>query len=255
VGAVRSFDTDNWQLGARYSLSLNRVGVNHEPRSSWRSLIAHGGDLTLTRVLDRRTLVELGASLYYLDGYQASPYRRVPILIGTDLRGATWVEEQVPDRRFRQALLVRGRRVLGTRWVAAAEGRVYVDDWGVIAGTVRLDQIAELGAGFTLRMHQRIGVQSGAEFYQRAYVDEMTYRTRDRRLSPHLNGLVGAAMMREVPGMGALGEVDLFLRTDLLLWRFAEFDAPVLDPMGGAALEPVGTVLGGIVQIGVEVRP
>ncbi len=255
AGAVRSFAADAWQAGVRYSLSLNRLGVNEEPRSARRPLAVHGADFTLTRVLDRRTLIGIGVSLYYLDGYQASPYRRVPILSGPDLRGAMWVEEQVPDRRFRQALLVRGRRVLGARWVAAAEARAYVDDWGVLAATVRLDQVAELGAAFTLRMHQRLGVQSGAEFYQRAYVDEMTYRTRDRRLSPHLNALAGAALVRELPGMGSLGEVDLFLRGDVLLWRFAEYDAPVLDPTGGADLEPLGTVLGGILQLGVEVRP
>jgi hypothetical protein len=58
-----------------------------------------------------------------------------------------------------------------------------------------------------------------------------------------------------VPGLRALGEVDLFLLADLLLWRFAEFDAPVLTPTGGAVLEPVGTVLGGVLQLGLEVRP
>ncbi|HTM21123.1 MAG TPA: DUF3570 domain-containing protein, partial [Kofleriaceae bacterium] len=127
AGAVRSLAADNWQVGLRYGLSFNRMGVNGEPHATWRRLLAHSADLTVTRLLGARTLAEVGLSLYYLDGYQASPYRQVPILAGPDLVGARWVDERVPEHRLRYALVGRGRRTLGARWVGAAEYRVYVD--------------------------------------------------------------------------------------------------------------------------------
>jgi hypothetical protein len=108
----------------------------------------------------------------------------VPILAGPDLRGANWVEAGA-DRRFRRALLVRARRCwepLGRR-----RGRVYVDDWGSSPAPC-----ASIGSPSWARARAHAPADRRARragFCQRAYVDEMTYRS-DRRLGPHLNGLV-----------------------------------------------------------------
>ncbi|HTM19563.1 MAG TPA: hypothetical protein VL172_03615, partial [Kofleriaceae bacterium] len=59
----------------------------------------------------------------------------------------------------------------------------------------------------------------------------------------------------DLRALRALGEVELFIDADLLAWRFADYDAPVLDSTGGADLRPLGTVFGGIVHIGIEVTP
>jgi len=255
AGAVRRLAQDNWELGLRYSLSLNRVGVRDQPRRDWRRMNAHGADLTLARVLGPRTLLGVGYSFYYYDGYQASPYRRVPVQLGNDLRSAMWVDEQVPDRRLRHALTARARRALGDRWVASGEYRFYFDDWGVTANTLRFDEAVELPWRLSARLEQRFGLQSQASFYQKLYTEERIYRTRDRRLSDHLSGLVGATLLRDLGELAGFGSVDAYLVGDLMLWQFSDFGVPELTSTSRATMSTLGTVVGGIIQIGVEARP
>ncbi len=254
VGGTRGFNQDNWIVGVKYNLSLNRVGLRDQAKSDWRKLSVHGVDLSLSRLLDPRTVAEVRYSFYYIDGFQASPYRRVPIIIGGDLVGATWVDEQAPNKRTRHALTLRSRRALSKSWVGAAEYRLYFDDWGLMAHTVKADQAWDLGAGLAVRMQQRLGYQGGADFYQNAYTEMLRYRTRDRRLSPHLNALVGANVLYEIGKFGAIGTLEAFVSADLIAWRYNEFSKPVVTTTGSADLEPLGTILGGVMQIGLQSR-
>jgi hypothetical protein len=74
------------------------------------------------------------------------------------------------------------------------EERLYADDWGVIATTSDARYMHDLGDRLRVWPHVRVHAQTGATFYELAYVariDESniplevpTYRTGDRELSP-----------------------------------------------------------------------
>ncbi len=255
VGLVRGFDQDNWQVALRYNVSLNQIGVVRAARSTWLPMTAHGADATLTRLINQRLLVAVNYSFYYIDGYQASPYRRIPVLAGGDLRGATWVEERVPDARVRHALTLRSRGALGSRTVGAAEYRFYLDDWGVVAHTARLDEVIDVRGGLAVRLSQRVSLQGGADFYEPIYSEAMTYRSRDRRLSAHLNSSVGASFLWELGTLGSLGTVEAYVSLKALAWRYDNFTAPMLSITGDAQLETLGWVTGAVTNVGLEVRP
>lgn len=255
VGAVRGFDQDNWQVGLRGTVSFNRVGLRGEPTDEWRPLAAYGADATLTRLLGPRMLAELDYSFYYLDGFQANPYRRVPIMAGVDLAGSRWVDERVPDKRLRHALTARVRRWFGPHLTGAAEYRFYLDDWGVVAQTARVDEYVTLGHGLSARLRQRATQQGGADFYQELYREETVYRTRDRRLSSHLDALVGSSIFWEISRSRLLGVISAYASGDLILFDYSQYDGPVVAITGESQMEPVGTVFAGVLQLGVEVRP
>jgi len=255
AGAARGFDQDNWQVGLRGTVSFNRVGLRGEPTAEWRQLAAYGADATLTRLLGPRMLVELDYSFYYLDGYQASPYRRVPIMAGTDLVGARWVDERVPGLRSRHAFTTRVRRWFGPHLTGAASYRLYLDDWGVVAHTARLEEHVTIGHGLSGRVRQRATLQGGASFYDQLYAEETTYRTRDRRLSPHLDALVGGSLFWQISSGGVLGAVSAYASGDLILFDYSKFDGPIATYTDEVRMEPIGTVFAGVVQLGVEVRP
>jgi hypothetical protein len=255
AGAKRGFDQDNYEVSLTYGLSLNQVGVANEPAATRRSKTVHTMHAGLTRLINARTLVELVYSLYWARGYQASPYRRVPIETSEDLRGAIWVDELVPERRWRNAATGRLQRAVGSNMFAFLQYRLYADDWGVTGHTERFALAMQLTRALSVRFQQRAALQSGASFYQEHYLMETRYRTRDRRLSPHLSGMAGAAVFWEKQTSSLFGLLRLRLGYDALAWRFAEFSAPRLSITSGAGMEPLGWVFGHVVQVGVEARP
>jgi len=254
AGAKHGFDQDNYELSLGYALTLNRVGVSTEMPADWRSYTAHTLDVGLTRIINARTLAEVMYSLYFTKGYLASPYRRVPIEVGDDLRGAIWVDEVVPDVRWRHAVTGRVRRAFGEHLFGTVQYRFYMDDWGVSAHTERGAVTWELGDALSLHFEQRASLQSAASFYQQRYTMETEHRTRDRRLSPNESGMAGVAVVCDNDLGQTLGKLRVRLGYDAMAWRFSEFSAPDLSITSGAAMQPLGWVVGQLIQFGLELR-
>ena len=254
VGLSRGFLQDNTEISINYGVSVNRAGVVGEPMKQWRDLTVHSLETTWTQVLNRRTVFALVGSSFVASGYQANPYRRVPILMGRDLRSASWVSERVPDRRLRFGLTPQVRRALGDSWLVSASYRFYFDDWGIMSHTANLDGMWNISPKLALRLHHRSSWQGNADFYQERYTQALEYRTRDRRLSRHISGVLGTTLLWEIQDVPALGTLDLHLGVDALAWRYNEFFSPSLDTVFGAELETLGWVRGVIVQLGIEVK-
>ena len=68
-----------WTLAARYVAGLDEVGAVGEP-GVWRERTLHQPSAGVTAVLDARTVAELAVEGAWTSGYQASPYRRVPLV-------------------------------------------------------------------------------------------------------------------------------------------------------------------------------
>ncbi|HTU59832.1 MAG TPA: DUF3570 domain-containing protein, partial [Polyangiales bacterium] len=94
--------------------SSDQVGRSGDP--FWRAQQSSmGGRISLTQVLDTKTLMQLSWETTRVAGYQASPYRFVAIGgAGTCKSTASLcVPEFVPDERYRSAAVARARRALG----------------------------------------------------------------------------------------------------------------------------------------------
>jgi hypothetical protein len=178
-------------------VSSDAVGRSGDTKFD-RALRSLGSGVGFTQVLDTRTIVQATYDLGYFNGYQASPYRFVPIgdgpctsaLVKEQSTAAALasicVPERTPDIRLRHALGARIRRALGETTSAGLSYRLYLDDWGVSSHTVQA-QVAWLPAEASLlTFRYRFYVQSGASFYKRSYSltdPGLRYLTIDRELS------------------------------------------------------------------------
>ena len=244
----------NLEVAVRLGTSFNRLGEVAQPVEEWRTLWVHNLDLAATFVIDSRTTFELVGSGFSARGYQAGPYRRVPIVAGRDLRGADWLPESVPDDRLRGSGTLRLRRAVGQRWVVSGEYRLYADDWGILAHTETLAAVLDVGGGVSLRARELGTVQSRARFYRSTYPDPASYRTRDRRLAPHESLSAGLAVQWDVGPVAGAAPFDLLFAVDGLAWHFSEFLAPWPTFAAGTELRPLRWVRGLSAQFGVQAQ-
>jgi len=100
--------------------------------------------------------------------------------------------ENVPDRRVRSALGLRGLRYLeGLDGSLRLDYRLYFDDWGMWSHTVELGLRAPLGERWLGELVSRSNYQTSVWFWQRAYVVAGAgtipdWRTVDKELSSQL---------------------------------------------------------------------
>ncbi|MBI2893433.1 MAG: DUF3570 domain-containing protein [Deltaproteobacteria bacterium] len=247
IGLRRELLDDNVVVGLRYGASYNRIGVLNEPFETWQMMWVHDADLSISRVLGPSAIAELVFSGMWNQGYQENPYRRVPVTMGPDLLGASWLPEDVPDRRLRGAATARLRATFWRRWVAGLSYRFYADDWDIVGHTEDAEIAVDLAKGLTLRLRERGIFQSGASFYRERYDEAYTRRTRDRRLSPHLAAMAGLGLEWK------LGVLALRASADGIAWRFDEFTRPALSPTGKSELETLGWVSALVTQASAEV--
>lgn len=196
LGATLELGAKNTTLAAFALASRDTVGRAGDPLFE-QPLWSAGARLSLSQVLDRRTIADVALEATRLDGYQASPYRFVAVG-GDGTCGAApfCVPEQVPDQRMRLAALARIRRALDRAWSAGAEYRFYIDDWGVRSHAIQPDLAWRVGAG-VLALRYRYYTQADASFYRARYLDLMDsgYRTRDRKLSAFYSNELGVSYL------------------------------------------------------------
>lgn len=167
---------------------------------------AFNGALTL--VLDRSTIATFIVDITVENGDPSKPYRYIPLFApGTyvprgapidlvnGLRVSARPLEQLPLSRQRYALTGR----LAHRFHRATlrlDERLYADSWLLFATTTDGRYLFDLSARFETGPHWRVHAQTGADFWQRAYLfgPSFTYpalRTGDRELGPLVNLTAG----------------------------------------------------------------
>lgn len=205
----------SWEL-LRKHLTL-RVGYGYSHDTAGRSgtpfevfsrpLDRHTLNGSVSWIVDRATIATVVGDAVIEDGDQSKPYRYVAMFEPGTGQGvpagaaASFVNAfRVHERPLEQLPLSRGRfAVTGRvahRWTGSTlrvDERLYTDTWGLWAATTDarlvLDVTPRLAAGTHLRAH----VQSGADFWRRAYELEPgaggrlvapALRTGDRELGP-----------------------------------------------------------------------
>lgn len=178
--------------------------------------------------VDRATLATLVADVVLEQGEQSKLYRHVPMFLPgvvdkvtagasidlvNQLRSDERPREQLPLNRQRFALTGR----LAHRFVSSTlrlEERAYADSWSLLASTTDLRVLWDIGDRFTFGPRARFHIQTGTDFWQRAY-SLVKYkgvyippkiRTGDRELGPMytFSGGLGANIdLSGSPGEGA----------------------------------------------------
>ncbi|MFQ5543410.1 MAG: DUF3570 domain-containing protein [Nitrospiria bacterium] len=157
----RDFLLRNTNLTAQYVHAMDDVNnLDRQPgETDWpRDKKTHGGTLVLTQILSPKSFVRLGYGITDVEGYQASPYRKVVI-------NATRFDEIHPENRLRQTFFAWINRYFETRTSAHLNGTYYRDDWGVRAHSVEIKVYQYLSDPFVLRFRYRYYDQSKADFF------------------------------------------------------------------------------------------
>jgi hypothetical protein len=150
---------------------------------------------SLSWTMTRRLVVQLGATIQILDGFQANPYRKV--LVGSQSRTP---QESLPNFRQRYAVFARLAYAFPElRASLLAMVRGYNDSWAVKAFTADLVGTKYLGQSLLLSARAHLHQQDGASFYRDAMGYQVLgpagqYWTGDRELSPMGNYLFGGKL-------------------------------------------------------------
>lgn len=198
-----------------YSFGYDTMGRTGTPWEVFsRDVMRHTIDAGASIVLNGTTIVVAGGTVQLDVGDYSKPYRhvamfdsgvagRLPLGATRDLVAANRLDlmpfEQVPeDGRNRFAIFGRAAHRFETSTIRADE-RLYIDDWGLKATTTDLKFFYDVSEPFRLGAHGRFHLQSGVDFWQRAYSATLTpsgwqlpkYRTGDKENGPMLAATLG----------------------------------------------------------------
>jgi hypothetical protein len=221
----QAFDDKNTTLALGYALASNEIGRAGD-RSYEQHLHVHDGTLSWTQVINPKAVAQLTYQLGFADGFQASPYRFVPVV---DDAGMTsfWVAETDPTARWRHALVAAGNVLVRRGSALQGDYRLYHDTWGITSHTVGVRWLTSLTPTVQLRLRNRFYAQSGASFYQARYRDVARYMTIDRELSALWSETFGAKLTVDLSDRLAAE-----LKVDAFYYRYDDF--PLLRSRLGA---------------------
>jgi len=179
----------NATIDLAYTAVIDSAKRAHDPMFA-RKRRGHIVAASVTQILDSSTYLDVLLEGRRLDGYHASPYRRVRIETPQSSE-LVFVEERTPSIRQSGAAMVRVRRALGASesWFAHGSYRIYRDSWNVLSHTLSARVFRSLGdEQVLLGVHLRGYTQRAANFYHPYYQSTgdtpvPRYRTRDRALS------------------------------------------------------------------------
>ncbi len=225
AGLEKQLDDKNTTLGIGYNLSLNTVGRADDQNFN-RSLDVHSISAAWTQVINERTIAQLSYELGYESGYQASPYRFVPVRMSIDAAPEFWVPETDPDSRWRQAAVIGLNRAVGEASSVQADYRFYTDDWGITSHTLGARYFVSLSHNLELRLRERFYTQGAASFYQDNYSSVTRYITYDRELSPLWSETFGVKLDYMLTT-----HLEGELKADLFYYSYSDF-APLTSRTG-----------------------
>jgi hypothetical protein len=213
----KDLDDKNTQLAVGYSLSINRVGRAHDENFS-RALTNHHIAVSWTQTVSPKLVTQVTYELGYSDGYQASPYRFVPIRQTADAAPEFWVPETDPDTRWRHALVGGANLAVGEASSLQGDYRIYFDTWGVTSHTIGARYFAALSKHVELRLRERFYMQGAASFYQSVYMAPAKYIVYDRELGPLWSETLGAKLV-----LGLSDCVEGEIKLDGFYYSYSDF--------------------------------
>jgi hypothetical protein len=216
----------NTTLALGYGLSLNTVGRADDMNFA-RGLDVHSASASWTQIVTPRLLTQVTYELGYSSGYQASPYRFVPVRASLDATPDLWVAETDPDERWRHAFVIGANRALGEDSSIQGDYRIYHDTWGITSSTIGARFFTNLTPHLQLRLRERFYTQNAASFYLDNYTKVQKYMVYDRELSPLWSETIGGKLT-----YAFTSSVEGELKLDVFYYSYADF--PPLASRTGA---------------------
>ncbi|VAW66923.1 FIG01057804: hypothetical protein [hydrothermal vent metagenome] len=193
------------QIAASYNIVARRSGGTPEPLSptNINSSLSEGikytfdGMFGMSKILNRRTIIELNLSLGYSIGYLNDPYKVIsltqPYIDANNLTyGLTETGryyEARPDARVRSSIYTSMAHQYGGRnEVIHFSYRFYADDWDITAHTIEFKHRKPLNLGDNgyIEPHIRLHSQTSAIFFKHSISDNgdtlPEYASADYRL-------------------------------------------------------------------------
>ncbi len=224
-GISKDLFEKNSTLSIGYGLSLNDVGRAGDENFS-RSLTVNSANVSWTQVINRRLIGQLTYELTDAEGYQASPYRFVPVRATLDAAPSEWIAETDPDSRWRHAIVIGANQAVGDDSSIQGDYRLYHDTWGITSHTLGARYFTRLSPKVELRLRERYYTQDAASFYQNLYTTPQKYMAYDRELSPLWSETFGAKLSYLFTP-----HVEGELKCDLFYYSYSDF-APLQSRTG-----------------------
>ena len=225
LGLSQELFDKNTTLALGYGLSLNDVGRSGDENFS-RSLTVNSISASWTQVMSPRMIAQLTYELGNASGYQASPYRFVPVRTAVDAPPSEWIAETDPDTRWRHAFVIGGNHAIGTDSSVQGDYRFYHDTWGITSHTLGARYFTRLTSRLELRLRERFYTQGAASFYQSVYMAPAQFMAYDRELSPLWSETVGAKLSYMFTP-----HIEGELKVDLFYYSYSDF-APLQSRTG-----------------------
>jgi hypothetical protein len=241
-GVGYDFADNNAQLAFGASVSSDTVGRAGSP-SFAEGITTAGGRISFTQVLGRSTVAQGQYELSRAQGYLASAYRYVGIGAPGGCRGFAplCVPETAPSSRLRHAAAIFGKHSLSDAISLGAGYRLYLDDWGLTAHTVRAEVGFLPSAETVLLVRYRFYMQGAANHYRPVYLVPADYVTSDKELSPLSSHRLGLEIEQVFPLSG--GE-ELTGNISIAPIYYSYDDFPLLDSITAFELNlALGVVL------------
>lgn len=217
VSLEQELNDKDTTLSLGYGVSLNTVG-RAEDMNFARSLDEHSVSLSWTQIVSAKLVTQLTYEVGGAFGYQASPYRFVPIRSSADAAPDFWVPETDPDSRVRHAIVFGANHAVGDADSIQGDYRIYFDDWGITSHTIGARYFKTLAKRVELRLRERFYTQNGATFYQSYYTAPAKYITFDRELSPLWSETFGAKLE-----YGFSAHLSAELKLDIFYYSYSDF--------------------------------
>jgi Protein of unknown function (DUF3570) len=227
LGFSQDLFEKNSTIGIGYTFAYNNVGRTGDELFH-RTLMVNGLGASWTQVFARKTIGQLSYSFAYNDGYQASPYRFVPIIDtdpaicppGTPQPCGYKVPETDPTTRIRHAFVAALNQHVGEDSSFQADYRIYFDNWGLVAHTVQLRYFITW-KDVTLRLRERFYYQNSAFFFKSRYFAQQPFMTTDRELSTFFSNVAGFKVSWRLPWVHRALAVEV--KTDIFYFNYINF--------------------------------
>lgn len=216
LGAATELFQRNTTLTFGYGYTDSSVGRSGDPNFD-ESLASHTLTASVSQLLSRHLIAQLGWFFNYSAGFQQSPYRAVSLLDGS------YTTESAPSERFRNAVVARLRGALSSKWFLGGDYRLYFDTWGMTGHTVQAMLSNTPLPWFDWRLRARFYAQSRVDFYEQTYDRLRKYMTADRELGPFVGITGGLKLGFNVTSLPETVALAFDLKTDLTYQRFSEF--------------------------------
>ena len=143
VGVQDELNDKNTAIGLGYTISLDTVSRANDMNFA-RDLRVHHVAASLTQTINPRLIGQVTYELGYAQGYQASPYRFVPVRMTVESPPELWVAETDPDTRYRHALVIGANQAVGEASSLQGDYRIYRDTWGIWSHTIGVRYFAHI---------------------------------------------------------------------------------------------------------------